>query len=232
MTDDLDRLKTEYADRARHLAGSDIYSMLNPANLFIIHSRQRAMVNALRIHGMTNLTQSRIMELGCGAGGVLAELMSLGARPHHLFGVDVLPDRLFGAQAATGLWNLACADGRSLPYTFQGFDLVLQFTVFSSVLDDAVKAHLAEEMLRVAHPNGLILWYDFWLNPTNPQTRGIRPAEIKRLFPECIFAFQKITLAPPIARRVVPVSWGLAYWLESLRIFNSHYLVAIRPKGE
>jgi hypothetical protein len=95
-----------------------------------------------------------------------------------------------------------------------------------------MKKEIATDMLRVLKPGGLILWYDFWLNPTNPQTRGIRPAEIKRLFPNCTYEFHKITLAPPIARRVVPISWMLALFLESLKIFNSHYLAAIRPKTE
>jgi len=71
--------------------------------------------------------------------------------------------------------------------------------------------------------------YDFRLNPTNPQTRGILPGEIKRLFPNCSYQFNRITLAPPLARRIVPLSWILAYGLERLTIFNSHYLVAIRP---
>jgi len=105
----------------------------------------------------------------------------------------------------------------------------MQFTAFSSILDDTVKANLAMEKLRVLKPGGMILSYDFWLNPTNPQTRGIRPAEIKQLFSNCYYEFHKITLAPPIARRVVLLSWILAYGLEWLTIFNSHYLVAIRP---
>jgi hypothetical protein len=75
----------------------------------------------------------------------------------------------------------------------------------------------------------MILWYDFWLNPTNPQTEGIRPSEIRTLFPGCDFEFRRITLAPPLARRLVPVSWVVAFLLEKLRVFNSHYLVAIRP---
>jgi hypothetical protein len=97
--------------------------------------------------------------------------------------------------------------------------------------------------------DGKKLSCDFRLDPTNPQTRGIsyfstshfntsyfstsyfsiRPAEIKRLFPGCSFEFHKITLAPPLARRIVPLSWGLALFLEGLKIFNTHYLVAIRP---
>lgn len=81
---------------------------------------------------------------------------------------------------------------------------------------------------RLARPNALILWYDFWLNPTNQQTRGLRPAEIRQLFPNCAIQFHKITLAPPLARRVVPIYWGLAFFLESLGIFNTHYLAVIR----
>ena len=124
-------------------------------------------------------------------------------------------------------------------------------TAISSILDPQIRRNICAELLRVLRspdlgsgkPGGMILWYDFWLNPVNPQTRGVRPAEIKRLFPNCSFEFHKITLAPPIARRVVPVSWILAYGLERLAIFNSHYpvryidflgnvqdyLVAIRP---
>ena len=76
---------------------------------------------------------------------------------------------------------------------------------------------------------GLILSYDFWLNPANPQTRGVRPEEIRRYFPGCRFEFQRITLAPPIARRLASLSWGLCTFLESLKILNTHYLAAIRP---
>jgi hypothetical protein len=64
----------------------------------------------------------------------------------------------------------------------------------------------------------MILWYDFWLNPSNLQTKGFRPAEIKRLFPTCRFEFQRLTLAPPLARRLVPFSWLLAALLEKLLV--------------
>jgi hypothetical protein len=61
---------------------------------------------------------------------------------------------------------------------------------------------------------------------------------IKRLFPNCRYEFQRITLAPPIARRLAPISWGLCLFLESLKIFNiipfgdTHYMVAIQPKTD
>ena len=87
-------------------------------------------------------------------------------------------------------------------------------------------------MVRVLKkPRGLILWYDFWWNPANDQTRGIRPAEIRRLFPDCRFHFSRITLAPPLSRRLAPLSRTLTHLLENLKMFNTHFLAAIQPGG-
>lgn len=228
---DLDRLRAEYTIRESRLAGSDLYSPFNPGSLFILQSRQRAELNLLRRHGFTLWRNLRILELGCGPGGILREYLSYGARPECLYGIDLLPNRLREAYARLPQLSLACADGQHLPYPNGSFDLVLQYTVFSSILDDEIRVNLGREMLRVLRsPGGLILWYDFWLNPTNSQTRGIRQAEIRHLFPDCQFEFHQITLAPPLARRLVPLSWLLCHFLERLRLFNTHYLVAIRRR--
>jgi ubiquinone/menaquinone biosynthesis C-methylase UbiE len=119
------------------------------------------------------------------------------------------------------------AEGSRLPFSDQSFDILLQFTVLSSILDSKLRRNICEEMLRVLRPSGLILSYDFWINPVNSQTRPLKREEIRALFPNCEVTFQRITLAPPIARRLVPFSWGLSHFLESLKIFNTHYLAAI-----
>jgi ubiquinone/menaquinone biosynthesis C-methylase UbiE len=226
---DLDRLRSEYADRAKRLAGSDIYSLFNQANLYALQQRQRDTLALLRKHGFFPLKEYAIFELGCGTGGVLREYLTYGAKSMSLHGADLLFDRLEIALAQFAHLPVTCSDGQSLPYASRSFDLVLQYTAFSSVLDDDVKVELASEMLRILRPQGMILWYDFWLNPTNPQTQGIRPREIRNLFPGCRFEFHRITLAPPIARRLAPISWIASLLLEKMRIFNSHYLVAIHP---
>ena len=69
----------------------------------------------------------------------------------------------------------------ALPNDF--FDVVLQSTVFTSILDRSLQHAIAVEMLRVLKPDGFILWYDFrWNNPRNPDVRGIQAQEISELF--------------------------------------------------
>ncbi len=230
QSDDLDRLRAEYRRRQNDLSGHELNSLLNPGQLYLIQQRQRELLSLLRRKGCSTLTDKRILEIGCGSGGVLRELLWLGAKPSLLNGVELLDWRLAEAKTATPHLNLINADGRYLPYADRSFDLVLQFTVFSSILDDQMKASIAAEMMRVVKPDGLIIWYDFWLNPKNDQTRGIRPAEIRSLFPNCRYDFRRITLAPPITRKLAPRFHSLCLLLEKLRVLNTHYLVAIRPE--
>lgn len=229
---DLDRLRAEYARRQSSGQDEARYSSFNRAYLFATQQRQRHLLDLLRRHGVTSLRGKSIFEMGCGRGGVLLEWQTYGASPAQLHGIDLLEDRLVEARQRLAHASIACADGQALPYPSGSFDFVLQYTAFSSVLDDAVKRNLAQEMLRVLRkPDGMIIWYDFWLNPTNDQTRGIRPAEIRALFPDCAITFRKITLAPPVARRLVKPSWLVSSFLEKLRLLNTHYLALIRPTG-
>jgi len=225
---DIARLKAEYAQRVATVDKTDRYTLFNLAQLFAIQQRQRVISKCLRRNGFYPLQEKCILELGCGLGGVLLEILSFDAVPGNLHGADLLFESIRMTGRTLSSLPLTCADGQNLPYASNSFDLTMQFTVFSSILDDDVKRNIAHEMLRVTRPGGMILWYDFWLNPTNAQTRGIRPQEIRHLFPNCRFQFKKITLAPPLARRIVPISWSLALLLEKLSIFNTHYLVGIQ----
>lgn len=221
---DLDRMRRVYAERAQTVQPGR-YSRFNPAFLFEMQRRERAVLDLLRPR--YPLSRQHILEIGCGDGRVLLEFLSFGAR--HVTGIDIIEQRVRLARSLLPRIPLLCADGQHLPYASASFDIVLQYTALSSVLDDTVKARVAAEMRRVVRPDGLILWYDFWLNPTNPDARGISLAEVRRLFPGCTFTTRRITLAPPVTRKLMPISAFLCYVLEGLKIFNTHYLIAIRP---
>ena len=87
-------------------------------------------------------------------------------------------------------------------------------------------------MIRVLRPDRKVLIYDYRISdPRNPDTVGIRKSEIQRLFTGLSLQVRSLTLAPPIARRIAPVSPLLAHGLEVLFPFlrtHAVYLVGSR----
>ncbi len=228
--DDIDRLRKVYQERSNQPKQTERYSYLNKPHLFTIQQRERHLLQALSKNRVPKLTDLKILDIGCGSGGILLDLVKYGAESHKLAGVDLLYDRLQAARLRLSSSRLINSDAQRLPFQSGYFNLVTQFTAFSSILDVSMKKAMAFEMLRVLDEDGVIIWYDFWWNPSNRQTAGINRSEIKTLFPGCDIYCRKITLAPPIARKIVPISWLFGMLLESLGIFNSHYLALIRKK--
>ena len=74
---------------------------------------------------------------------------------------DLLFDRLEEASESLPDCTWINANGQDLPFKDESFDLAIQFTAFSSVLDPEIKRDMAEAMLRVLKPDGGVLWYDF-----------------------------------------------------------------------
>lgn len=216
------RIKSVYAQRQ----GSDRYSWFNPGYLFRIQALERQLLASLRMHNYGNLGDKKVLEIGCGTGQWLREFIKWGVSPENLTGIDVLDDRVSQAKRLCPREvQIHCGNAARLPFENAQFDLVVQITVFSSILDLAVKEMLAREMLRVMKSGGLILWYDFFVNnPSNFDVRGIGKKEILRLFSDCHIDLHRISLAPPLAHLLAPYSWLGCYLLERARVFNTHYL--------
>src|SRR5687767_6228526 len=66
----------------------------NPGNQAILRERARAVGKMLGGAGLLPLSCSRVLEIGCGTGQVLAGLTEWGALPENLHGIDLLPDRI------------------------------------------------------------------------------------------------------------------------------------------
>jgi ubiquinone/menaquinone biosynthesis C-methylase UbiE len=230
MTQELERIQEEYNRRKTETFYSDLYSALNQVNLYTLQTRERDLIKLLNHSGIKNLTQTKLLEIGSGTGGQTLNWLTYGCRPENCSGIDLMADRITAAQTILpSTVSLQAGDASNLPYPVASFDLITQFTVFSSILDRPLQQKIAAEMLRVLSPQGTIIWYDFWWNPINPQTKGIRLAEIKALFPDCQYTAKLITLAPPIARRIAPFSTILASIIELLPL-RTHWLVAIQKK--
>jgi hypothetical protein len=81
-------------------------------------------------------------------------------------------------------------------------------------------------MIRVLRRKGAVLWYDFaYNNPRNPDVHGVGAREVRALFPGFDASLLRVTLAPPIARRLperlLPVLYPL---LSSISPLRTHYL--------
>ena len=170
----------------------------------------------------------RATEVGCGAGGNLIDLLRLGLQPAHLTGIELLPERLSGARATLPeRVRLLNGDASTADVAPDSQDLVLQSTVFSSILDDALQQRLADAMWRWLKPDGAIVWYDFTVdNPRNPDVRGVPMKRVRALFPAGRFTERRVTLAPPLAR-AFPAAYPL---LNLLPLLRTHRLVLIEKR--
>ena len=224
LSDEAARIQRAYEARDRDIPW-DRYSVASPGALFMHQQRVREVVRLLADNQFFPLTDTRILDVGVGHGSWLVDLESWGATQSRLAGIDLDRARCDRARARLPDADIRHGDGVSLPWDDEAFDLVLQSTVFTSILDDGVRAAVAREMARVLAPNGSILWYDFFRdNPSNHDVRGVRADEIRGLFPGFDVSLHRVTLAPPIARRMAPATWIGALSLEKLRLLNTHYL--------
>lgn len=219
-------LQDVYSEREQDVEQNKLYSIFNISQFFTIQQRQRHLHQLLSQASLTDLRHKRVLEVGCGRGDVVREWGLFQVAEHNYYGIDLL-ERVQEAQKTYSASRFAQADAQMLPFASGQFDLVIQYTMFTSILDHRIRAAAAREMQRILAPDGKIIWYDFWLNPTNPNTQGIRKSDIQQLFAGRNCVFKRVTLAPPIARRLVPLSWDLALLLEKIRVLNSHWMVLI-----
>jgi ubiquinone/menaquinone biosynthesis C-methylase UbiE len=226
--DEVKAVAARYARRADQVA-ADRYSMLRPEVWLAVQERQRAMLSLFHALGWTTLADKRLLEVGCGAGDNLLELLRLGFATSHLQGAELLPERLALARARLpAALTLHGGDASQLSLAPASLDLVFQSTVFSSLLDDAFQQQLADAMWRWAKPGGGVLWYDFTLdNPRNPDVRGVPLARVRALFPQGRVTARRLTLAPPLARAVCRISPRLYPWFSTLSPLRTHVLAWI-----
>jgi SAM-dependent methyltransferase len=198
---EISKVRARYARREDH----GIYSMLRPEVLYAHAERLQSMANVLANSNRGRLDELTLVDVGCGAGGNLLDFLRLGFRPEKLTGLELLEDRAAVARNALPMAvKIVSGDASQAEIPDGTVDIVFQSVVFSSLLSDEFQQELAEKMWGWLRPGGALLWYDFtYDNPHNSDVRGVPMRRIRQLFPDAKISAKRVTLAPPIARRVV-----------------------------
>lgn len=123
-----------------------------------MQERERLFLRALKSHGFLPLDTKHILEIGCGTGYWLRDFIEWGARPQNINGIDFLSERIdIAKQLYPEGVHIECGSGTKVGFSDGCFDLVLQSTVFSSILDFSTRQQIASEMLWVVKAGGAIL---------------------------------------------------------------------------
>lgn len=223
-TNEVERLGRYYAD---YHANSE-WATDSAGNRAIHEERARAL-HRLTARLPCPLPRATILDVGCGTGSLLGTFASWGANASHLAGVDLMADRIATARQQWPGIRFEVVNAERLPFDDASFDVVSTFTVFSSLLDRRMATAVAAEVARVLRPGGVVLWYDMRVNnPRNANVRGLSRPEVEALFPRYTIAVDKITLVPPLARRLGAATRVLYPLLAAVPFLRTHYLGTLR----
>jgi SAM-dependent methyltransferase len=180
----------------------NLYSPLLPDNYLSRQEKERAVIRWINTYGIAPVENKLVLEIGCGTGGNLLDLLRLGFMPENLVGNELLEERVYEARKRLPAdIRIIPGDARNIDFSEGPFDIVSQSTVFTSLLDKNFQYELAGRMWELTKAGGGVLWYDFvYDNPNNPDVRGINVRTIRKLFPEGQLHYWRLTLAPPLSR--------------------------------
>ncbi|MBN9245289.1 MAG: methyltransferase domain-containing protein [Mesorhizobium sp.] len=227
---ELSEIERRYARRNAQ-GKANLYDPLLPVNIAFRQEREKVLAKTLRaLLGERPISSLRILEIGCGGGRNLVDFIGWGALPGNCTGNELLSERVEVARRnLPPTVTIVQGDASSLDFADGSFDIILQSTVFSSILDKELRSAVANNMWRMLAKDGGIIWYDFTMdNPRNADVAGIKQAEIRSLFPQARYDATKTTLAPPIARRVTKLSPGLYSLLNTLPFLRTHVVALLR----
>jgi SAM-dependent methyltransferase len=207
------------------------YAWHRPDIVFQHAMRTRALSRLLANTVGTDLGKVRVIDVGCGTGSFLRQLIDWGATPAHLTGTELQQDRLDLARPRSAPdvhWH--CGPLSALPA--ENADLVSANTVISSVLEPELRQRLAADMWRLLKPGGWCLVFDFrYNNPRNPHVRKLTRAELDGYWPGQRRHYQTLLLAPPVGRALAAMPALVTETLAALAPpLRSHFMYMVQKE--
>lgn len=226
--DEAEKIKERY--ERRKSIPQNKYSLSNPDILMRVQEKERKILKLLRNAKLVPLSDKKILEVGCGTGANLLEFIRFGANPTNIIGNDLLQGRIETAKNNLPQdVRLICCEASELNLQDNQFDIVLQSTMFSSILDLSLQKQIAEKMWHWTKPGGYIIWHDIiHANPYNRDVISVKLRDIKELFPKGIFKIKKTTLFPFIAEKITARFYFPYTLCNMLPFFRMHILCFIQ----
>ena len=221
-----ERIKKYYAWREQNV---QIWKNINLASLLICQQLEYKIVKFLNKTNL-DLKKSKILDIGCGKGWYLREFVQYGMLPKNCFGIDLINQRISEAQQLSPNMNFVCGNAEKIEFPDESFDLVSQFTCFSSILDMEMRKNIAIEIKRVLKPKGWIIWYDMNGNLKRDNYQGISIVGIKKLFSLGDGSFHKVTLHGRLAEILLKFCPAVAALIQEMKIFNNCVLAFIQKQ--
>lgn len=230
MQEELEQIRERY--NRRDIKHDSRYNPLSPSVYMAQQEKVRALIRLLQAE-LESLEDKTVLEIGCGSGMNLLQLIQLGFRPENLVANELLEERLaIASHNLPSSVKIIEGDASAIQSQVESYDIVYQSTVFSSILDERFQVELASVMWRLLKPGGAILWYDFvYNNPKNNDVRGVPYARIKKLFPDAQITRRRVTLAPPVSRFVTKIHPVLYTIFNLFPFLRTHVLCWIKKEG-
>lgn len=210
------------------------YSVFRPEVLAERQGLERAQLCALARFGFSQrMGDARVLDIGAGTGSFALRALSWGVAPEHLTLNELFAPRLERARRSLpATVHFVEGDGASLGAEHDGmYDVVCLNTVLSSIVEEAARMRLCDRITSLLAPGGVALIYDFMYdNPRNASVRRVTRAQLCGYFPQGKLTFKKLTLAPPISRRVaaLPVCGRALLRLLNLPPLRTHLLTCVQ----
>lgn len=226
------RVRRVYAGYASSAARRRAWDRTNPGNQRIMAALYEELRVRLVEAGCWPGHETRLLDVGCGSGDLLAWMMEQGAPARSLMGVDLLEDRVAEARRRMPDVKVDLADARKLRLADSSVNAVVFATLLSSVTRRSDRQQIAREAMRVLRPGGVVVCYDLrWPSPRNRKVRAINRRELARLFEGATIQTGSLTLLPPLTRRLGTLTEHLYAPLTALPLLRTHLLAVVRPRA-